>query len=99
MGATAFLVAWRDGGGHGRIVDVGIYSEEMPTIPIHSDRRTQCLMSVESHQSPGEGGYGRAQARMRAIVAGSPWLHWVQAMPTYRRMMQWDRRHVGTVVA
>jgi hypothetical protein len=86
MGAAAYLVAWVDQYGHGRIVDVGIYSEQSPTIAIASDKRTLCLMTVHSRYEPGQGGFGRAQRRMRDIIARTPDLRWVYGMRTYRLM-------------
>ncbi len=89
--AAAYLVAWRDQGGRGRIVDVGIYSESSPTILLRSDRRTECLMSAQSRYMPGDGGYERARARVEETIARTPELHWVYGMPTYRRMQQLQR--------
>ena len=86
MGATAYLVAWRDGHGRGRIVDAGIYSEASPTIALASDRRTQCLIEVSSRYEAGQGGFERASRRLRDIIARSFELRWVYAMPTFRRM-------------
>jgi hypothetical protein len=88
MGASAYLVVWRDMAARGRIVDAGIFSEPSPTTALASSRQPQCVMSVDSRYSAGHGGFGRARARLVEILALSPEWSWVLGMPTYRRMQR-----------
>jgi len=89
MTAGAYLVVWRDQGGRGRVVDAGIYSEESPTTLLRSDRRSECVLSVQSRYLPGDGGFERARTRLLEIIARSPELRWVHGMRTFR-WMQWS---------
>jgi hypothetical protein len=90
MGASAYLVVWRDMADRGRIVDAGIYSESSPTPKIASSRRAECVMSVGSRYSSGHGGYERARARLVDLISRSHEWSWVFGMQTYRQMQRFD---------
>jgi hypothetical protein len=88
----AYLVAWLNKESM-EFIDAGIYSEPRPTsIDVRNIWPIVICKTVSGHP-PGEGGFERAVARLRALVRESPAIGWVYQMPSFAKQEEeWRRR-------
>lgn len=95
----AFLVGWLNKETL-QFIDAGIYSEPSPTsIDVRNILPVVLCKTVSGH-APGEGGFERAVARLRALVRESPAIGWVYQMPTFGKQEdEWRRRAAARQVS